>query len=727
MSSNVPPKGDALSDTGAKKGFPHKVFVLVAAAPLAKKKGEASDTVTARSTEKMLQVLHEAIYLFDGRILDPFSTVVIGVFPKRQDAVKAALKAQEDLKAEDQERGGKSLQARLVVITGWIVGEVAAKSPFIEAALEVLKATPAFRIAVPEELVTEGRYPIASPEPLTVVAEVKFFDLLSDAKKVVDRQPPPSEVPAQTPAAAPSVASPARSPTPAQKAAPPSPAAAAEKGPAETRPSSRKRGMGPMIAVAAGGVLFFALLAGVFLFRRKEAPPPPVVAAVPQPVVSKIAERKRIMISPFTVSPVEAVAGLSPTTAPPPTQTVDAAAVARGENLHRALIELLRSSSSIVPVDAPQGDPSSFSALLEGSPAGIRLVPTGPGSARGEAVGMEDEGVALEALSQFVLTKSGSGTIFRATTPTVYRGFSEAANAQADKDQTRAAALIRQALKDDPGFLPAQVLAMKIFSLAGNRAEALQAAKAAASLDPKNPDTLTSLAVWSREEGDLATSVDAYRGILTLSPGDTEALTAIGRYALAAGDAGTFSKVLSRLRADNESILHKPDTMLFEGKFAQVEQPYYDEQAKAPNNAALSLKIGRLEVLRHSLSLAEIELKNLERLDPGYAHPLLRAYMSAEQRNAVDAVASLAVAQAKAKPEDDVFTFSAEVYAILNRPAEVIAMLEKAYGRGEATAAYILANPVFRYLDADPAFQQLKAKLRQQRDDLKQKLASVVL
>lgn len=65
------------------------------------------------------------------------------------------------------------------------------------------------------------------------------------------------------------------------------------------------------------------------------------------------------------------------------------------------------------------------------------------------------------------------------------------------------------------------------------------------------------------------------------------------------------------------------------------------------------------------------------------------------------------------------------MYAILNDTPGVLRSLEMAAKRKEPTAAYVLANPLFRYLDSDARFQAVKAQLTANQAEIRGVLAQL--
>jgi hypothetical protein len=171
--------------------------------------------------------------------------------------------------------------------------------------------------------------------------------------------------------------------------------------------------------------------------------------------------------------------------------------------------------------------------------------------------------------------------------------------------------------------------------------------------------------------------------------------------------------------------VHEPDVLANAGRFGVAADQYFAVTDGGRGNAALSLKMGRLSVLRHTLVLADDELKKLAQTDPLYGRPMLEAYVAAERRDAAKAKSELTKALTASSPGDDSWTSAAEVHAILNDTPAVLTALEKAVQRKEPTAAYILANPLFRYLESEARFQKLRVQILAQQDEVRRALAVI--
>jgi hypothetical protein len=170
---------------------------------------------------------------------------------------------------------------------------------------------------------------------------------------------------------------------------------------------------------------------------------------------------------------------------------------------------------------------------------------------------------------------------------------------------------------------------------------------------------------------------------------------------------------------------HAPDLVVQAGQLDRAVQQYYAVEEAVPNNAALALKIGRLSVLRHSLEIADVELNKLRVSDPLYGYHMLSAYIAAEKKQRDVASKELGIALGAAVQGDQSWTCAAEVHAILNDTPGALAALQKAAQRKEPSAGYVLTNPLFRYLENDAKFQNVRAQFAKQQDETKVALLEI--
>ena len=210
-------------------------------------------------------------------------------------------------------------------------------------------------------------------------------------------------------------------------------------------------------------------------------------------------------------------------------------------------------------------------------------------------------------------------------------------------------------------------------------------------------------------------------------PNDIEALNALGRYACAVRDEAKVGAIAGRVSAPFAAV-HKPDLLLAAGRIDEAAGKFYELERQVPNNAALSLKIGRIAVLRHSTEMAELELKKLQDADPLYSYHLLKAYIAAAKKARGEAAGELKAAQSASIAGDDFWTSAAEVAAISGGDTNAILdALERAAARKEPTASYILSNPLFRYVANEPRFGKVREALTAEQNEIKAALANIAL
>jgi predicted Zn-dependent protease len=171
-----------------------------------------------------------------------------------------------------------------------------------------------------------------------------------------------------------------------------------------------------------------------------------------------------------------------------------------------------------------------------------------------------------------------------------------------------------------------------------------------------------------------------------------------------------FGTCLARVKPD-QAMIHEPDVLVAAGRIDAAADKYYDVKVKNPGNAALSLKIGRLSVLRHGVQIAEDELKNQQTLDPKYGAHILQAYLYAQGGNRAGALTEMDAAKAASKPGDEYYTDLAEVAALAGDPKGTVDALENAANHKEPTAAYVLASPLFTFLQSDARFNKVREKM----------------
>lgn len=636
----------------------------------------------ARANGRMQQVLGESIYLFDGKVTDPFAPRLVAELPTVEAALEAGRKGEFDFSPGQQ--SDPPIDVRMLLHAGELeLRDGLPAGAAVERAFEALKQLPPNTLFISEEFLKEGRGNLRMRDA-GARGGLKLYT-------IVPAEPPQEEAP---------------EPTTAELEA--EEAAEVEAMIAVQATAKKKRARS--LAIAAVGLLVFSGVLGVMWMRRDRSPavqPAATTARPAGPAPATSAAPRKILLADFTV------------------ETADPVLTDRAKAIRLGAIEVLRSFPELRVAEEAGADVTPFSARMRTGAAGPEIVPTsGPNA--GPAVAAVDVASGINAVVQWVSSQVQMQPRAIAAADAM-NAFADAVVARSMNDVARTDVSLRTALAADPNFLSAQLLAMNFFAASGKNADALAAAKQVTALDPANLEATRKVAQASLVAGDLQQAFASYGALLQREPRDAEALNLIARYSLAAGDAPRFNATLGKLRAIpvNSVQAHAPDLLIAAGRLDTAAQRYYEVENAVPNNPALALKIGRLAVLRHSLEIAEIELKKLERTDPLYGQHILQAYVAAEKRDRATAEAELKTAMAASTAGDDAWTCAAEVYAILADTGSVVSALEKAAQRKEPTSAYVLANPLFSYLGSDARFTALKGTLTAQQAEIKAALAQL--
>jgi len=633
----------------------------------------------SRAAARMQQILGEAVYLFDGRVIDPFGTRLVAELPSVESALDAGRKGEFDLTSDQAE----PLRVRMLLHAGELeVRDGAAAGPAIDRAAKPLSQLPANVLFISEDFVREGRGSVRLRDA-GARAGMKLFNIVAPepaAPTVTEPEPTRAELEAEE----------------AVEIAAAVAAAAAGR---------KKR----MLAAVAAALVVLILGTGALMWKRRSNGPAPVlrspVAAAPaHPTAANPAS---VFLAPFTV------------------EMPDPALAERANAIRLGSLEIMRTWRELRVVDAPAAGVSQFSAIVRAGAAGPEIAVSGASTSAPPSA-LLDTASGIRAVLQTVMAGVHAESR-RYEVADALNAFADAAVARSMNDPVRTDASLRASISADPQFLPAYLMAMNFFASTGKQDDAIAAAKQVVALDPSNLDAARRVARASLIGGDVPQALALYDIILKREPGDGESLNHVARYALSAGDSARFISTLDRMRRVPSAQVeaHEPDALAAAGRIDAAIQRYYVLEETIPNNPALSLKIGRLAVLRHSLPIAEIELKKLAATDPLYGHHMLKAYMAAEKREREEAMSELNAALTSSVPGDDAWTSAAEIHAILAETDGVLQSLEKAAERKEPTAAYVLAHPLFRYLSNDPRFQTLRANLAAQQLEIRAALAKM--
>jgi hypothetical protein len=634
---------------------------------------QASDPAeAARAAARMQQVLGEAAYLFDGQVLDPFAPRLIAEMPSIENALEAARKGEFDFSPEQQD--GDALPVRLLLHAGSVsTRDGAVVGDSITKGFEVVAQLPPQKLYITEEFAKRARGKVRLRDA-AARAGVKLYEILAEPKVELPPEPTTAEIAAEDAADAAELAK----------------IAAAKK-------KKQARQQWIVLAVAAGVVAVLGLAWMAFSHKGTVEPVrkstkvsnelPPATPATP----------RKVYVTPF------AIEGADPTLAP------------RASSIRLAAIETLRAYPEIRITDNPAADVLSVTPTLRAGAAGPELAL--PGAA---AIPVGDVAGGVPPVVQFVTAKLNLPPRI-STTSAAMNAFGDAVSAV---ENAKIDAALRTTLKADPKFLPAQLMAMRFFTSEGKNADAVEAAKQVVTLDPSNMDAAHAVVTASLAAGDLTSAFNAYGAILKHDPKNADALNTLGRYALAAGDTQKFGTCLARVRPD-QAMIHEPDVLVAAGRIDAAADKYYDVKVKNPGNVALSLKIGRLSVLRHGVQIAEDELKNQQSMDPKYGAHILQAYIYAQGGNRAGAQTEMEAAKAASKPGDEYYTDLAEVAALAGDPKGTVDALENAANHKEPTAAYVLASPLFTFLQSDARFNKVREKMTTGQGEIRAALGGV--
>ncbi len=641
---------------------------------------QATDqAAAAKAAARMQQILGEAVYLFDGEVLDPFGPRLVAELPSVDQALEAARKGEFDFSPEQQ--GANPIPIRLLLHAGEVeVRDGKVSGAGVGKAFEVLQNLPPMQLHISEEFLKKGRGNVRLRDS-GARAGVKLYT-------IVPAEPKPAPEPEGEPEQE------------AEELGAAEEAAAAE---ALASAAKKKR---QMMFLAGAAALIIVLVGGaaVFLLSRPKATTTTTAAAVvntPAPLAA--ATPRKILLQPFAV------------------EGADPAMTDRANKVRLASIELMRVFPEVLIAESAAPDVTAFTATVR--PGG-----TGPEIVTGSnASPMSDSAAGIQSVVQFVSEqlhlpqRAGS-------TPAAYNAFADAVTAHAANDMKKTETSLRAAIKADPNFLPAEMFAVRFFTAQGKENDAMAAARQVLAAAPENVEAARTVARISLKSGDLASAFANFDVILRKDPADIEALNVFGRYAYSANDTAKFNAVLRRLSAvPSVASIHEPDLILATGKFDTAVEKYYAVEERVQNNPALALKIGRIAVLRHSASIAELELKKLQEIDPHYGLHILKAYLAAQGGSRADADNELKAALAASRPGDDYWTNVAEIAVISGNSAGVLPALQHAADRKEPTASYVLSNPLFNFLLTDPEYQKLREKFLAQQNEVRTALAGVSL
>lgn len=668
----------ARRDETSVEGTPREpeLAVLVADLPEFPAMARSNIELASKVAAKMQQILSEAVFLFDGKIIDPFGPRVVAQLDSVDLALRAFAKARED--ATDYNRSAPKdsvLRIRYVLHSGPVkVTRSEMSGPAVDAALAAVQSAPVGQLVISSAAVASLGW-TAPPKVFGTFGGVEFWEGIPEKPKPVVVAPP----------------------------------VAME---AVVAPPARKRL--PLLAIGAGGVAVLLVVLAVVLIGRSRAAreeearrAAEAARRTPAAAAAPAAIRTRVAVDPFT------------------SQTPDAAVVKELDRLQVVIRQLLLSVPSI-EVGNSSGSEARIAGMVRPGASGLEIIPIftrGTQTTEGPPFPFPSAIGSLPELSQWLRLQLRLQRPLVSDVPVANEKFAVASMLWREKHKADAAIenSIRDSLTADPGFRAAHNLAFEYYEAAENVAGAAEAGQFLLQEDADNVILLRKVARYHTQIGRTAAAVANWKRVLTKAPGDREALLAMGGAALSAGHAGAFQKVLPLLGKD--SPFHAPDLLLSEGRIDAAASQYFNLEATDPASPSLALKIGTVSVLRRSMPIAELELKKLEKSDPGYGRPLLHSYVLAQSGAREESMREWATASLGMKTGQDApYTALAEIEAILGDPDALLDALQKAVSRGEPTLNYILHNPLFRFLNSDPRFQEIRTAAETEKNAINEQL-----
>jgi class 3 adenylate cyclase len=687
----------------------------------------------AKSAARMQQILGEAVYLFDGQVVDPFGPRLVAEIPSASNAAEVARKAEFDLSEYARENKGQVLQVTMLLHCGDVaIVEGKATGPAVDEAAALLDSLPPGKVLLTDAFRKQAQLTSTPVRPFGEVNGVKLYEI-----------PAPEVEPEDTSGSQDFTADTGETAEPEV-------------------PVKKKKAKRAYPLVAAVVAIVVAITGAYLYVKYRGADHSGAVKRADISAVPTAANPRHVALQPFTIE------GSDPLL----TEQANAVRLTSMEIL-RMYPELrvddapttdsLLFTAKLVPVAAPPAAPAPAAATGTIAPATtappaaavtatagtlppstaaavpaepfiqLQLVPSCGGGSNtrntGAPVMLAGTASGVSAMVSYVLSQvklppppSGESAALEPFSSAVSIYARQGAGPQMD-------APLHAAMAADPHFLPAHLFALRVFRAAGNDKDAAAAAAQVLTMQPSRTDALEMLARWNQANGDIGTSLGYWKLVLQNVPNDVDALNTIGHYAVAVNDVERFNAIIKRVAPLPlaKVTVHAPDILLARARVEAAINLYYDVEVHDPNNPALALKIGRLSVLRHTLPIADLELEKLSRLDPDYGYHLLKAYLATTRQSRAEAEAELKAAKAASKTGDDYYSSAAEVYAMLADDRMAVASLEIASQRKEPTISWLLSNPLFNYLQNDPAFQKVAAKLQADREEIQAALAQIPL
>src|SRR5207302_4776977 len=314
----------------------------------------------AKSAARMQQILGEAVYLFDGQVIDPFGPRFVGELPSLENALEAGRKGEFDFSPEQQD--GEPIPVRLLLHYGEVeTHDGAAAGPAIEKASEILRELDAAKLYITEAFVKKGRVGLRLRDA-GARAGVKLFAIApeGEAAEKAERAAAEAEEAARLAAAAETAAS-ARL----------------------MRQKKRTR----LASIAAAAVIVLGGASGFLWMRNRNHDAVPIVVKRREGLPPATAATPRnVFIEPFRVDPPDPVLQQ------------------RADSIRLTSMQILRSFPEVRVVDAKAARVSAYTAKLTGGAAAPQIVPVTDSkkAAEGQGTPLIDASSGIQSLVSWI-------------------------------------------------------------------------------------------------------------------------------------------------------------------------------------------------------------------------------------------------------------------------------------------------------------------------------------
>ena len=239
-------------------------------------------------------------------------------------------------------------------------------------------------------------------------------------------------------------------------------------------------------------------------------------------------------------------------------------------------------------------------------------------------------------------------------------------------DQTRALALVEEALKIDAKDAAAHALKSTVLLRAGRFDEALAAAHAAVAADPSSADAQFAVGRLYAIRGDDNAARSAFQAALRINPRASAAQVALASVESQVGASEEAKRLASEV-ARNQPGNVTARLVLVRNLIATRDLVRADQEIKAlttahPENAAVRAQEGRLALARNDLPLALISLERARKLDPN-SYEVASLLVAIDIRRNDPAAAKARVEElVKNQPTTDALLLAARTYTAVKDP-----------------------------------------------------------